>query len=175
MPTLEQKKAIVEEIRETLSGSDAIYVTNYEGMSVDVINSLRGEFYKSDIDFKVYKNTLMKRAMEEEGGFDDLYPHLVEQNAFAFVGEEFAAPAKVLKKFIEDNKLPQFKAAIIDGDYYDESRLDELAAMKSKNEVLGDIAGLLLSPVSNVVSALQAPGRTIAGAVETIAEKGEQS
>lgn len=173
MATLAEKKAAVEEITENLNTAGAIYITNYSGMSVTEINSLRGEFFKGDIKFKVYKNTLVKRAMEEVGGFEDLYPHLVQQNGFAFVGEEHAAPAKVLKKFIDDNKKPKFKAAFIDGDFYGEDELDTLAAMKSKSEVIGDIVGLLLAPVSNVVGALNAPGRTIAGAVETIAEKGE--
>src|SRR5699024_10893446 len=132
------------------------------------------EFYEGNIKFKVYKNTLMKRAMDEVGGYDDLYPHLVEQNGFAFVDEEHAAPAKVIKKLYEETERPKFKAAIIDGDYYGEDELNKLAAMKSKSEVIGDIVGLLLAPVSNVVSALQAPGRNIAGAVETIAEKGEE-
>lgn len=174
MATLEEKKAVVEEIQEELEQAGAVYVTNYSGMSVSKINDLRGEFFKRDVTYKVYKNTLMQRAMEETGGFEDLYPHLVEQNGFAFVGEELAAPAKVLKKFIDDHEKPRFKAAIIDGDYYDESRLEELAAMKSKSEVIGDIVGLLLAPISNVVSALNAPGKNIAGAVETIAEKGEE-
>ncbi|MDX1638553.1 MAG: 50S ribosomal protein L10 [Balneolaceae bacterium] len=173
MPTLEQKKAVVEEITENLNSSSAVYVTNYSGMSVAEINELRSKFYEGDITYKVYKNTLMKRAMDEVGGYDDLYPHLVEQNAFAFVEEELAAPAKVIKKFNEEYKKPKFKAAIIDGDYYGEDQLENLAAMKSKSEVIGDIVGLLLAPVSNVVSALQAPGKTLAGAVETIAEQGE--
>ncbi|MDR8392063.1 50S ribosomal protein L10 [Aliifodinibius sp. S!AR15-10] len=173
MPTLAQKKAVVEEITEDLNNSNALYITNYSGMSVAEINELRSEFYKGDIKYKVYKNTLVKRAMDEVGGYDDLYPHLVEQNGFAFVEEELAAPAKVIKKFKEEHKKPQFKAAIIDGDFYGEDKLETLAAMKSKSEVIGDIVGLLLAPVSNVVSALQAPGKKVAGAVESIAEKGE--
>lgn len=174
MATLEEKKAKVKEIEEDLERAGAVYVTNYSGMSVSEINDLRGEFFEKDVRYKVYKNTLVKRAMEEQGGFEDLYPHLVEQNGFAFVEEELAAPAKVLEKFMEEYERPRFKAALIEGDYYDESRLGELAAMKSKSEVIGDIVGLLLAPISNVVSALNAPGKKIAGAVETIAGEGEE-
>jgi len=174
MPTLAEKKAVVEEIAENLKHSNALYITDYSGMSVSLINDLRGAFRKGNITFKVYKNTLIKRAMEEVGGYDELYPHLNDQNAFAFVDEELAAPAKVIKKFVEDNKKPEFKAALIDGDYYQAEQLETLAAMKSKSEVIGDIVGLLLAPVSNVVSALQAQGQNISGAVKTIAEKGEE-
>jgi large subunit ribosomal protein L10 len=174
MPTLAEKKALVEEITDKLQNSGAVYVTNYSGMSVAQMSDLRHEFYKEDIKYTVYKNTMMKRAMDEVGGFEDLEPHLVEQNAFAFVEEELAMPAKILKKYIEDNKKPVFKAAVIEGDYYSGDQLEKLAAMKSKSEVIGDIVGLLLAPVSNVVRGLQAQGETIAGAVQTIAEKGEE-
>lgn len=174
MPTLADKKAVVEEITENLKNANALYITDYSGMSVSLINELRGAFRQGNITFKVYKNTLIKRAMEEVGGYEDLYPHLNNQNAFAFVDEELAAPAKVIKKFVEDKKKPEFKAALIDGDYYQAEQLDTLAAMKSKSEVIGDIVGLLLAPVSNVVSALQAQGQNISGAVKTIAEKGEE-
>lgn len=174
MPTLAEKKAVVEEITGHLDDAGAVYIANYSGMSVTEVNNMRGKFFEDNIKYKVYKNTLMKRAMEEVGGYEDLYPHLVEQNGFAFVEEELAAPAKVIKKLFEETERPKFKAAVIAGDFYGEDELNTLAAMKSKSEVIGDIVGLLLSPVSNVISALQAPGRTIAGAIETIAEEGEQ-
>src|SRR6056297_506128 len=174
MATLEKKKAVVEDATENLSSAGAVYIANYSGMSVGEINNMRGEFFEGDIKYKVYKNTLVKRAMDEVGGYEDLYPHLVDQNGFAFVEEELAAPAKVIKKLFEETEKPKFKAAIIDGDYYGEDELDTLAAMKSKSEVIGDIVGLLLAPVSNVVSAVQAPGQKIAGALETIAEEGDE-
>jgi len=173
MPTLEEKRAVVEEITAELDSSGAVYIANYSGMSVSEVNDMRGEFFEDDISYHVYKNTLVKRAMDEVGGYEELYPHLVEQNGFAFVEEELAAPAKVIKKLYDETEKPKFKAAIIDGDYYGEDELETLAAMKSKSEVIGDIVGLLLAPVSNVVSAISAPGKNIAGALETIAEEGE--
>jgi large subunit ribosomal protein L10 len=174
MPTLSEKKAIVEEITQELEAANGLYITNYKGMSVGNMADLRTEFRKGDVRYKVYKNTMIKRAMEAIGGYDELYPYLNEQNGFAFVEEELAAPAKALKQYIKENNKPEFKAALIDGDFYGEGQLETLAAMKSKSEVIGDIIGLLLSPVSNVVSGLQAQGETIAGAVQTIAEKGDE-
>lgn len=174
MPTLSQKKAVVEEITEQLKNSNAVYITKYTGMSVGDMGKLRGKFRDGNVQFKVYKNTLIKRAMDTIGGYEELYPHLEDQNGFAFVNEELAVPAKVLKDYIKENNKPEFKAAFIDGDFYSQDKLDTLAAMKSKNEVIGDVIGLLLSPVSNVVNALQAQGSNIAGAVQTIAEKSEK-
>jgi large subunit ribosomal protein L10 len=173
MPTAE-KQAVLDEIAEKLESSSALYITNYSGMSVPEVNELRGAFRKGDIRFKVYKNKLMKLAMEKVGGYDEIIPSLVEQNAFAFVEEELSAPAKVLKDFIKEHNKPQFKAAIVDGDFYSEDKLDVLAAMKSKNEIIGDILGLLMSPLSNVVGALNSQGSNLVGAINTIAEKGEE-
>ncbi|HET8866432.1 MAG TPA: 50S ribosomal protein L10 [Gracilimonas sp.] len=173
MPTAE-KQAVLDEITEKLESSSALYITNYSGMSVPEVNELRGAFRKGDIRFKVYKNKLVKLAMEKVGGYDDVIPSLVEQNAFAFVEEELSAPAKVLKDFIKDKNKPQFKAAIVDGDFYGADKLDVLAAMKSKNEIIGDILGLLMAPLSNVVGALNSQGSNLVGAVKTIAEKGEE-
>ncbi len=174
MPTLSDKKAVVEEIAEYLTNSNAVYITNYTGMSVTDMGELRGKFRDGDVQFKVFKNTLVKRAMDTIGGYEDLYPHLENQNGFAFVDEELAAPAKVLKDYIKQHNKPSFKAALIDGDFYSEDQLDSLAAMKSRTEVIGDIIGLLMAPLSNVVSGLQSQGSTIAGAVQTIAEKGDE-
>lgn len=172
MPTAE-KQTVLNEITENLKNANGIYITKYSGMSVAEANELRGAFRKGNIFFKVYKNKLMKLAMEEIGGYDKLIPSLVDQNAFAFVEDELAAPAKVLKEFTKDKKKPEFKAAFIDGEFYSADKLEALAAMKSKNEVIGDILGLLMSPVTNVVSALTAQGSNLVGAVKTIAEKGE--
>ena len=172
MPTAE-KRAVLDEITANLKNSNAIYIANYSGMSVDESNQLRGAFRKGNVTYKVYKNKLMKLAMEEVGGYDDILPVLTQQNGFAFVEEELSAPAKVLKDFIKDNKKPEFRAALIDGEYFGEDKLDTLAAMKSKNEIIGDVLGLLMAPITNVVSALNAQGSNIVGAVKTIAEKGE--
>ena len=174
MPGTAEKKAVLTEITDRLSNAGAVYVANYSGMSVADINKLRGAFRKGNVFFKVYKNNLVKKAMEEVGGYDDLYPQLVEQNGFAFVEEELAAPAKVLKDFIKENEKPQFKAALIDGDFYSADQLDTLAAMKSKNEIIGDIMGLLMAPLSNVVGALESKGSNLVGAINTIAEKAEE-
>ena len=102
MPTAE-KRAVLDEITATLQSSGALYVTKYQGMSVAQANKLRGAFRKGNVTYKVYKNKLMKLAMQEVGGYDELLPLLTDQNAFAFVEDELSAPAKVLKDFIKEN------------------------------------------------------------------------
>ncbi|MEX2602065.1 MAG: 50S ribosomal protein L10 [Balneolaceae bacterium] len=173
MPTLAEKKAVVEDITEHLNSAEALYITDYKGMSVAEINDLRSKFRENQVRFKVFKNTLIKRAMDEVGGYEDLYPHLENQNGFAFIDEDLGAPAKVLQAYIKEHNKPKFKAALVQGDYYTEKQLDALASMKSREEIIGDILGLLMAPVSNIVGGLQAQGSAIAGALQTIAEKGE--
>lgn len=171
MATKADKQAVVEELVEDLTNSEALYIAEYTGMTVADVNNLRGKFRESGIKYKVYKNTLARRAMDQIGGYNDLPERLENQNAFIFAGEELGQPAKILKKFIADNKKPSFKMAYIEGQIFESNQLDVLASMKSKTEIIGDIVGLLLSPVSNIVSALQSQGSNILGAIKQVAEK----
>lgn len=171
MATIENKQAIVNEIVEILKDSQGVYIADYKGTSVKIVDALRIEFRKEGLTYKVYKNSLVKRAMTQVGGYDSVFPLLEEQNAYVFVKDEFGKPAKIYKEFIKANKLPKFKCAVIDGALFDGNSLDTLSTMKTKNEVIGDIIGLLLSPISTIVSALQAQGSNIVGAIKTIAEK----
>lgn len=171
MATKAEKDVVVAELTDRLKASDAVYLTDYTGMTVAQISQLRREFRKAGITYKVYKNTMVKRAMGQIGGYDAIYPSLNEQTAFVFAQGDPSKPAKVLKAFLKDNERPKFRAAIIDGAVFGENQLDALSTMKSKEEVIGDIMGLLLSPIRNVLGALQSPGSTLVGAVQTIADK----
>lgn len=171
MATLAEKQEIVKNLVEELKDADAIYLTNFKGMSVAELNELRGEFRKNNIPYKVYNNTLFRRALTEVGKFEGIVDHTVNETAYSIIKGDAAIPAKVLKKYLKDKKKPEFKAAAIEEDIYTQEQLDVLAAMKTKEEVIGDIIGLLLSPISNVVGGLQSQGSNIVGALKTIAEK----
>ena len=174
--TKEQKQAFIDELQGKLEENSAVYLTNYGGMTVAQASDLRGRFRQAGVEFRVVKNTLFRKAMEAKGDdYSPLFDALNGQTAVAFTNEP-AAPARVIKDYLKDNKdleLPEFKAAYVDGAVFDAGALDVLAALKSKDELVGDIIGLLLAPISNVVGALQAPGSNIVGALKTIAEKEE--
>ena len=172
--TKEQKAATVDDITGKLETANTLYLTDYKGLTVEQVNDLRRRFRASGVDYKVIKNTLLRLAMERLGGYDDLYDHLHDPTAVA-LSEEPAAPARVIKDFFKDAniELPALKVAYIDGALYGSDQLDTLASLKSKDELLGDILGLLLSPMTNVVSALQAQGSNLAAILQTIAEKEE--
>lgn len=171
MATKEQKQAVIDELIEILNNNEAVYLTDYKGMSVAEISTLRKEFRKSGVTYRVFKNKLVQKAMESIGGYDAVFPHLEEQTAFAFMNGDNSRPAKVLKEFLKKGDRPAFKAAMIEKSLFGSNQLDTLSTMKTKDEVIGDIIGLLLSPMLNVVSALQAQGSTIVGAIQTIAKK----
>ncbi len=173
--TKAQKQDAVAAIAEDLQSVSTVYLTDYAGLSVGQANTLRSAFFKADVRYKVLKNTLLRRAMEGlDVDYSDLYDHLGGPTAVAFTNDP-ATPAKVIKKFLEGEKIeiPKLKGAYVDGAFFGPDALDVLAALKSKDELIGDIIGLLLSPMTNVVGALQAQGSNLVGAIKTISEKSE--
>lgn len=172
--TKQQKGAMVDEITDRLKAAPTVYLANYSGLTVAQANELRGRFREAGVDFKVFKNTLVRLAMDRIGGYDELYEHLNGPTAVA-IAEEPAAPARVIKDFLSDQniELPELKAAYIDGAIYQSGSLDVLASLKSKDELVADIIGLLMAPITNIVGALQAPGQNIVGALQSMAEKEE--
>jgi large subunit ribosomal protein L10 len=170
--TKQQKREALGAIVDQLDAANTVYLTDYQGLTVEQANGLRRAFRDADIDFKVLKNTLLRRAMQDRGGFDELFDQLNGPTAVAFSNDP-SAPAKVLKKFLSANSLevPRFKGAFIDGAVYPEGQLDVLASLKSKDELLADILGLLLAPITNVASALGAQGSGLASVIQQISEK----
>jgi large subunit ribosomal protein L10 len=168
----DQKTVVVDQIAERLEGATTIYLTDYSGLSVEKTNVLRGQLREANVDYKVLKNTLIRLAMERLGGYESVYEYLKGPTAVAFTTDP-SAPARVLKKFLKDENLekPAFKAAFVEGSVYHTEQFDVLASLKSKEEVIGDIIGLLLSPATNVIGGLQAQGSNLIGILKTIAEK----
>ncbi len=171
--TKAQKQEALASIAGQLEGANTLYLTDYAGLSVEEVTKLRRAFRDANIQFKVLKNTLLRRAMEARGGYDGLFEQLNGPTAVAFTNADPSAPAKVLKKYLQgkERELPRFKGAYVDGAIFGEGQLDALSSLKSREEILGDLVGLLLSPMQNVLGALTAPGSTLAGAIRQIAER----
>lgn len=172
--TKEQKIVQVEELVGRLQNASTIYLTNYSGLTVDQVTQLRGKFREAGVEYSVVKNTLLKRAMDEVGGYDDIYGQLEGPIAVAFT-EDPSGPARVIKNFLAEMKLeiPKLKGAHVEGAVYDETALNALARLKSKTEILGEILTLLMAPVVNIIGGLQAQGSNLVGAIKTISEKEE--
>jgi large subunit ribosomal protein L10 len=171
--TKQQKEVAVSAIAEQLEGANTVYLTDYQGLSVAQANALRREFHKANIPYSVLKNTLLRRAMEDsEIDYSPVFEHLSGPTAVAFTSDP-ASPAKVIKKFLETNDkgLPRLKAAFVDGAFFGPDQLEALASLKSKDELLADILGLLMSPIRNVANALNAQGAGLASVIQQISEK----
>jgi large subunit ribosomal protein L10 len=166
-----EKADIVSEVKEMIQNSTAIYLTDYSGINVEDINKIRGEFRKQNVKYKVIKNTLFKRALEEAGKYDKLANHLVGMTGYAFSSDNPVAPAKIIKKYFDDTKKLSLKACYIEDQYYEGKNLDLLANLPSKNEIIAGIMGCIDSPVSGIIGTLNAVMRDITSVIDEISKK----
>jgi large subunit ribosomal protein L10 len=171
-----QKEEIIEQIGDKLSEYSILYLTNFEGLTVAQSNELRGRFREAGVDYQVTKNTLARLALDRIEGKDALEEFFAGPTAVAF-SEDPAKPARVIQDFLDEEDLerPELKVAWIEGELYDDPEaLDTLADLKSREELIGEIVGLLLAPAQNVVGGLQGPGQTLAGILETLSEDDDE-
>jgi len=172
MITLNQKKKIVADLVERFGRASGFYLVDFMGMNVEDSSNFRKELKNSGIEFKIAKNTLVKRALKEAGS-EGLIP---DDKFFASTGIVFAidapvAPAKIIKTVFDKKDLPKLKAAVIENVYYDGSQLTTLAALQSKPEIISGILGSLQSPISGIVGSINAVMRDVAYLVEEVAKK----
>jgi|TARA_B100001250_G_scaffold383341_1_gene377209 large subunit ribosomal protein L10 len=160
----------VKELKEAFLKARAIYFTEYHGLNVGDITELRSEFFKADVEYKVAKNTLIKLAAEKNmiSGLDDV---LVGSTAIAIAYDEPVAPAKVIKKFTNDNDLPKVKGILLDGEFLPGEEFKKLADMPSKEELLSQLVAVLNSPLQKLVSTLIAPMQNVVGVLNNLKEK----
>ena len=133
-----------------------MYFADFTGMTVAQMTEFRRELRKANIGFRVAKNTLIKRSLEEIGGCEAVYPSLVGSTGIAFGYDDAIEPARIMKKFIDKNEKPALKLAYIEGVAFDGKRLKEIAALPSRKELIAGILGSLQSPASGIVGAINA-------------------
>ena len=171
----EEKQEVVLALQEKMQEYGNFYIADTSGLSVEKVNNIRRKCFESGIEMKVAKNTLIKIAIEGlEGDSSEIFSALKGQSALLFskVGN---GPAKLIKGLRKGkgNDKPQLKAAYIDtAIFVGDHNLDALVSLKSREELIGEIIGLLQSPAKNVISALQSGGSKIAGIVKTLQERG---
>jgi len=173
--TKEEKSQYIEDLATKLSETGVFYLTDTAGLNVESVNNLREKCFKSNIELRVVKNTLLKKAMEsiEEKNYEDLYGVLAGPTAIMF-SEVGNAPARLIKDFRKKHDKPLLKGAFIEEAIYTgEENLEFLTTVKSKEELIGDIISILQSPAKNVVSGLKSGGSTIAGLIKTLSERSE--
>jgi large subunit ribosomal protein L10 len=172
--TKEEKGVIIDELAEKFSQHPHFYITDASGLTVAQINAFRRLCYKSGVEYRVYKNTLISKALaKQKGDFKELNEVLHGFSGVIFSKESGNAPAKVLKEY--QKKLegkPALKAASIDASLFiGAEHLTTLSELKSKNELIGEIISLLQSPAKNVLSALLSGKQTVAGLVKALEDR----
>lgn len=175
--TKEEKYALVDELSDKLANTDYFYIADTAGMTVAQINEFRGMCFKAGLEYKVIKNTLISKALErldndtDYTAFDSV---LKGTSGIIFSPEAANAPAKVLKEFKKKANWDKdlLKGASIDSALFvGPEHLEALSNLKSKTELIGDVIGLLQSPATNVLRALQSGGDTLTGLLKALEEK----
>ncbi|NNK27409.1 MAG: 50S ribosomal protein L10 [Flavobacteriaceae bacterium] len=170
--TREEKAQVIEELTGQLADNAKIYLADISGLNAGATSDLRRACFKANVSLAVVKNTLLEKAMEaSDKDFGDL-PTVLKGNTSVMYAEAGNAPAKVIKTFRKKSERPLFKGAFIEeAIYIGDEYLDSLVNIKSKEEVIGDIIGLLQSPAKNVISGLKSGGGKLAGIIKTLSER----
>ncbi len=176
--TREEKEQIIGELSQKFADNAHFYVTDASGFTVEQINNFRRLCFKSGIEYRVYKNTLIQKALERQEGVDysPIFNVLSGFSGVIFSKETGNAPAKAIKEFRKKMEgKPVLKAASIGSDFFiGDENLDTLVELKSKNELIGEVISLLQSPAKNVLSALLSGKQTVAGLVKALEERGNK-
>jgi large subunit ribosomal protein L10 len=167
----DEKTEIISEVKEMIQNSSAIYLTDYSGITVADISTIRNEFRKEGVRYKVIKNTLFKRALEEAGKYDKLADHLIGMTGYAFASDNPVAPAKIIKKYNDASQKLSLKACYIENQYYDGNKLNEIASLPSKNDIIAGILGSINSPASGIVGTINAVFSNLVSVIDQISKK----
>lgn len=172
--TKQEKNEVIEVLKEKFSQYNNFYVANTESLTVEQVVKLRRVCFNKKVEMKVAKNTLIRKALEslDNARFSGVYDSLHGVTAIMF-SENAKEPALIISGFRKDinSEKPVLKAAFIDGDVFaGNDQLKTLTTLKSKNDLIGEIIGLLQSPAKNVISGLNA-GNKLAGLVKALEER----
>ncbi|SHK45057.1 50S ribosomal protein L10 [Paramaledivibacter caminithermalis] len=170
---IETKKAVVNEIREKIASSQSAVLVDYRGLTVEETTELRKRFREAGVEYKVYKNSLMRFAFKEEG-LEEFNQHLKGPNAIAFGIEDPVAPAKISKDFAKDHKNLEIKAGVVDGKVIDLDGVIGLADLPPREVLIAQVLGGLNGPISGFANVLQGNIRNLVYALNAIKEKNEQ-
>jgi large subunit ribosomal protein L10 len=154
--TREEKSIAIEELTAQLAGTNIVYVSDISGLNAETTSNLRRACFKAGIKLEVVKNTLLAKAMEvSDKEFGEL-PSTLTGNSAIFISDVANAPGKIIKDFRKKSAKPVLKGAYINSEVYiGDDQLEALATIKSKEELLGELIGLLQSPAQRIIAALQ--------------------
>ena len=153
MAKVELKQPIIDEIKGKVDGAVSVVLVDYRGLTVEQDTRLRKSLREAGCEYKVYKNTLMKRAFEgtDFAQFDEL---LDGPSAIAISKDDATAPVRILNNMAKEADVLQFKGAVVEGTFYDENGVKALASIPSREELISKLLGSLQSPITNLARVL---------------------
>lgn len=169
MPTPE-KTQFVEELEKKFEESKGIYFTDFLGLTVEQMNDLRGRFFNASVEYKVVKNRLT-RISASQAGYEDMGDLLSGPTAIAFTSGDPVAPAKILTDFAEENGSLALKGCIFEGERLSKERIEAIAKLPSRNELIQKFLGSVQSPMRNMVNILSSPMQNLVTALGQIREQ----
>lgn len=168
----EEKQLIIEQLTSEINKAGHVYVTDIADLNAEKTAALRRECFNNNLKLVVVKNTLLKNAFERaDRDFSELYP-VLKGTTSVILSEQANVPATMIKKFRKGGEKPLLKGAYVEESVYiGDNQLEALINIKSKNELIGEVIGLLQSPITNLVSSLQSGGNTLSGLLKAMSEK----
>ena len=170
--TLKAKSQNVEEIKEKINKAQTVVLVDYRGLNVEQLTELRSEYRKANVEYKVYKNTMMRFAFKDSG-LEEFNQHLTGPNAIAFGYDDPVQAAKITAEFAKKNEQIEIKAGIVDGKIIDVDGVKNLASLPSREVLIAQALGGLNSPIQGFANVLQGTIRGLATVLSAIAEKQE--
>jgi large subunit ribosomal protein L10 len=172
--TRQEKDALINDLADRLGKSEVFYLTDIASLNAESSGKLRRLCFQRDVQLQVVKNTLLRKAMERVDGkeFGELSGDVLKGSTGLMIAEAGNAPAKLIKEFRKKSDKPILKGAYIqESVYVGDEFLDALVALKSKDELIGEVILLLQSPAKSVISGLKSGGGKLAGILKTLEER----
>jgi large subunit ribosomal protein L10 len=166
-----EKEEIVAEVAETAGKAHGMFFTDFTGLTVEQATELRREFRKSGVDYRVVKNTLIRKALERVTGYDKVYEKLAGPTGIAFAFDDPVIPAKIIQKFSEKHNKLSLKVCVLEKEVYDGKKLGELAKLPSRKEIMASVLGTIQSPLAGVPTVINAVLRDLVSVVSEIEKK----
>ena len=170
MPNIEAKQAIVQEIADKMKNAQGTVVVDYRGLNVEEVTELRKKARENNIDYKVYKNSMMRFAAKE-AGVEGLLDVLVGPTAIAFCEDDPVAPAKLINDFAGEHKALEIKAGVVEGKVLDVAGVKELAELPPREVLVAKVLGGSNAPISGFANVLNANLKGLVVALNAIAEQ----
>ncbi len=171
--SIEKKKSDVQELSEKFSTNSWCLLANPIGMTVAEVSELRKRLRENNVDFKIYKNTLIKKAIEESGkeGFKQVFDDLKGPTGVAFTSDDCIVATKVFTDFLKENQKLQVKSATLENDYWTKEKCEEMAKLGNAKAIYGILVSALLGPVANLSFTLNAMMFDLVGTLEEVSKQ----